>query len=199
LHEETSSETVRRFLSDYRIGEKLRRLRLKKKLSLVDLGQRVDLSASLLSQLESGKLIPTLPTLTRLGEAFGVGLGYFFTENAARTFSITRAQELMRFPELGGKDLPTYYFEVLAFRATEKMMFPYLAEFPKRSLNERNHGHTHDGFELLYVIEGSLLVLHDGEEHVLQAGDTAHFDASAVHSYHGLSDLPAKALVVTYP
>jgi transcriptional regulator with XRE-family HTH domain len=186
-------------LSAYRIGEKLRRLRLKKKLSLVDLGQRVDLSASLLSQLESGKLIPTLPTLARLGELFGVGLDYFFTVDAARTFAITRAEELMRFPEPCGRRLPAYYFEVLAFRATEKVIFPYLAEFPKRSLIERSDEHVHNGFELLYVIEGSLLILHDGEEHVLQAGDTACFDASAVHSYYGLSDVPAKALVITCP
>jgi len=194
LHKETSHETIRRVLSDYRIGEKLRRLRLKKKLSLVSLGQRTNLSASLLSQLESGKLMPTLPTLARIGEVFGVGLGYFFTDHSARTFSITRAAELIRFPE-PGKQLPAYYFEMLAFGATEKTIFPYLAEFPKGSRTEVNE-HAHDGFELLYVIEGSLLVIHDGEEHLLDAGDTAYFDASAIHSYCGLSDTPAKALVV---
>ena len=199
MQHETSNETIRRFLSDYRIGEKLRRLRLKKKLSLVDLGQRVGLSASLLSQLEGGKLIPTLPTLARLGEIFGVGLDYFFIGNAARTFTITRAGELMQFPEPGGKPPPAYQFEVLAFGAKEKIFFPYLAEFPKRSPTEKCEEHVHDGFELLYVIEGSLMVLHDGEEHVLYTGDTAYFDASAAHSYHGLSDLPAKALVVIYP
>ena len=199
MQQETSNDTIRRVLSEYQIGEKLRRLRLKKKLSLIDLGQRVDLSASLLSQLESGKLIPTLPTLARIGEVFGVGLSYFFSHHVVRTFSITRANESIKFPEPDRKDLPAYYFEVLGFGAREKTICPYLAEFPKRSPTEKNDEHAHNGFELLYVIEGSLLILHEGEEHVLHAGDTAYFDASVAHSYYGLSDLPAKALVVTYP
>jgi transcriptional regulator with XRE-family HTH domain len=198
LHEETSNETIRRVLSAYRIGEKLRRLRLKKKLSLVDLGQRIDLSPSLLSQLESGKLLPTLPTLARIGKVFGVDLAYFFTEHSTRPFSITRAKDLMRFPEPGKKQEPAYYFEVLGFEVTEKTISPYLAEFPKQQRTEGNE-HAHSGFELLHVIEGSLLIVHDEEEYILHAGDTVYFDASAAHSYYGLSDPPAKALVVTHP
>jgi transcriptional regulator with XRE-family HTH domain len=198
LHEETSNETIRRVLSTYRIGEKLRRLRLRKKLSLVDLGQRTDLSPSLLSQLEGDKLLPTLPTLARIAEVFGVDLDYFFAERSARVFSITRAQDLMRFPEPGKKQEPAYYFGVLSYGTTEKAISPYLAEFPKQQRAEESE-HVHNGFELLYVIEGSLLIVHDGEEYVLQAGDTAYFDASAPHSYQGLSDPPARALVVTCP
>ena len=198
MHQETSNETVRRVLSAYQIGEKLRRLRLRKKLSLVDLGQRVDLSPSLLSQLENGKLLPTLPTLARLGEVFGVELAHFFTDHSARTFSITRAGELMRFPEPGERNSPTYYFEVLAFGTAEKTISPYLAEFPKECRSEGNE-HAHEGIEWLYVIEGSLLIIHNQEEYVLHAGDAAYFDASAIHSYHGLSEVSAKALVVTCP
>jgi transcriptional regulator with XRE-family HTH domain len=198
LHQETSDETIRRILSDYRIGEKLRRLRLRKKLSLVNLGQQVELSASLLSQLESGKLIPTLPTLARIGEVLGVALDYFFTDHPARTFSVTRAQEPMWFPDPEKKELPSYFFQTLSFGATEKIISPYLAKFPKQSRAEVSE-HIHDGFELLYVIEGSLLVLHDGEEYELHTGDAAYFDASTLHSYCGLSDLPAKALVISLP
>ena len=198
MRQETSSETVRRVLSAYRIGEKLRRLRLRKKLSLTDLGQRIDLSPSLLSQIESGKLLPTLPTLTRLSEVFGVELGYFFTDQSTRIFSITRSGDLMRFPEPSGKNGPAYYFEVLAFGVPEKEINPYLAEFPKRCRNDSDE-HAHDGFEWLYVLEGSLLIIHDKEEYTLDAGDAAYFDASATHSYYGLSDSPAKALVITCP
>ena len=63
---ESSERTLRRSLAAYEIGKKLRQLRLKKKIALVDLGKHTGLSASMLSQLENGKLVPTLPTLTRL-------------------------------------------------------------------------------------------------------------------------------------
>src|SRR6476659_6334141 len=66
LNAENSEETIRRVLSAYEIGRKLKQLRLRKKIALVDLGLHTGLSASMLSQLENGKLVPTLATLTRI-------------------------------------------------------------------------------------------------------------------------------------
>ena len=92
--EKTAAETavgsgaVERTIGLFRLGEKLRRLRLRKKISLVDLGKHTGLSPSMLSQLENGKLIPTLPTLTRIAMVFDVGLDFFFSEQEkGRLFS----------------------------------------------------------------------------------------------------------------
>ena len=59
---ETAEATIRRTLGSYDIGRKIKHLRLRKKIALTDLGKHTGLSASMLSQLENGKLIPTLPT-----------------------------------------------------------------------------------------------------------------------------------------
>ena len=45
----------------YGIGEKLRALRLKRKLGLVELGRHTGLSPAMLSKLERGKMFPALP------------------------------------------------------------------------------------------------------------------------------------------
>jgi hypothetical protein len=67
---------------------------------LVNLGERTGLSAALLSNLERGKLFPTLFTLLRIAIALGVGLEYFFTdERKRRTAGIVRREERLRFPE----------------------------------------------------------------------------------------------------
>src|SRR5271165_321463 len=63
---ESSDATIRRVLSLYDLGKKLRQLRMRKKISLTNLGTHTGLSPSMLSQLENGKLIPTLPTLARI-------------------------------------------------------------------------------------------------------------------------------------
>src|ERR1700761_2218565 len=118
---ESSEETIRRVLSSYDIGPKLRRLRLRKKIALVDLGKHTGLSASMLSQLENGKLVPTLPTLARIAMVFDVGLEHFFGERRQkRTFAIVRAEDRLRFPDLADSPIPGYFFEVLAFGAPEK-------------------------------------------------------------------------------
>src|ERR1700709_1954764 len=59
------------------IGQKIRRLRLKRSMGLLELGQLVGLSASFLSQLETGRVIPTMRNLARIAMAFKKDLSYF--------------------------------------------------------------------------------------------------------------------------
>ncbi len=194
---ESSDDSVRRFLHNYDIGPKLRQLRLRKKIALVDLGKHTGLSASMLSQLENGKLVPTLPTLARIATVFDVGLEHFFSDKRARrTFSIVRAAERLRFPDLPDSPVPGFYFEVLAFGATDKSIGSYLAEFPLRD-STTIRAHQHEGAEFIHVLQGVLAVNYQSEDHVLCAGDSVYFDASEAHSYSGRSEEPARAIVVT--
>jgi len=194
---ESSASGVDRILSNYDIGHKLRQLRLRKKIALVDLGKHTGLSASMLSQLENGKLIPTLPTLARIAMVFDVGLEHFFNDRKTRrVFSIVRSTERLRFPDQADSAIPGYYFEVLSFGATDKSMSAYLAEFPKREGRPPRH-HSHDGAEFLHVLSGTLTVNYQSEDYNLDAGDSVYFDASEPHSYTCRTDEGARALVVT--
>lgn len=194
---ENPEDIVRRLLSNYEIGQKLRQLRLRKKIALVDLGKHTGLSASMLSQLENGKLVPTLPTLARIAMVFDVGLEHFFTDRKAkRVFSIVRAEERIRFPEQADSAIPGYFFEVLAFGATDKSMSAYLADFPRRDGKISRH-HWHDGSEFVHVLAGSVAINYQSEDYILNAGDSVYFDASEPHSYTGRTDEDARALVVT--
>lgn len=196
---ESSEETLKRVLGSYDIGQKLRQLRLRKKIALVDLGKHTGLSASMLSQLENGKLIPTLPTLARIAMVFDVGLEFFFNDKRPkRVFSIVRAEDRMRFPEQPDSPVPGYYFEVLAFGAMERTLSAYSAEFPNVAPSGTRQ-HFHEGAEFLHVVSGSLAIKYQSDEHILQTGDSVYFDASELHSYHGISDPPAKAIVITTP
>jgi transcriptional regulator with XRE-family HTH domain len=194
---ENHDETIRHMLSNYDLGAKLRQLRLRKKIALVDLGKHTGLSASMLSQLENGKLVPTLPTLARIAMVFDVGLEHFFADQRSRrTFSIVRAGERLRFPDRPDSPTPGYFFEVLTFGATEKSMSAYLAEFPVHDAKEARP-HFHNGAEFIYVLSGQLAVSYQMEEHLLNPGDSVYFDASEPHSYTGKSEDGTKAIVVT--
>jgi transcriptional regulator with XRE-family HTH domain len=196
---ESHDDGIRRLLSNYDIGQKLRQLRLRKKIALVDLGKHTGLSASMLSQLENGKLVPTLPTLARIAMVFDVGLEHFFTDRRAKTtFSVVRSNERLRFPDLADSPIPGYFFEVLAFGATDKSISAYLAEFPKRDPRTSRH-HVHDGSEFIYIVSGRLSINYQAEEHMLNPGDSVYFDASEPHAYTGLSEESVKAIVVTAP
>ena len=196
---EDSSATIDRVLSSYDLGSKLRQLRLRKKMALVDLGRHTGLSASMLSQLENGKMVPTLPTLARIAMVFDVGLEHFFDDRRDRKlFSVVRAGERMRFPDRADSPSPGYFFECLAFSAQEKAMQAYLAEFPRRFAKEVSL-HFHEGAEFLFIVDGAVGVMFDGEEHELNAGDSVYFDGSVPHGYRGLGKNGGRALVVTAP
>lgn len=194
---ENLDSSVQTLLSSYDVGQKLRSLRLRKKIALVDLGRHTGLSASMLSQLETGKMVPTLPTLARIAMVFDVGLEHFFDDRRRqKTFSIVRVDERLKFPERPELQTPSYYFECLSYATQGKDMQAYLAEFPKRNAEEVTE-HFHQGSEFLYMLEGSIAIRFEKEDHVLRAGDSVYFDATEPHSYRGLGKTGGNAIVVT--
>jgi transcriptional regulator with XRE-family HTH domain len=193
------SATLTKGLNDYGIGGKLRALRLKKKMGLVELSHHTGLSAAMLSKVERGKLFPTLPTLLRIALVFSVGLEYFFSDDQKRhAVGIVRRGERKRFPERpDGRDI-SFYFESLDFAAVERKLNAYYAEFqPLQPGKARLHHHA--GVEFLSVLRGKL-ELHIGtDDHVLESGDSIYFDSSLPHSYRRVSQKPCGAIVIAVP
>lgn len=191
------STTVSEGLSRYSIGEKLRTLRLRKSMGLVELGKHTGLSAALLSKLERGKLFPTLPTLLRIALVFGVGLEYFFTdERKRRVVALVRRAERIRFPERpGASDIP-YFFECLDFPATERKLSAFYAEFQDIP-PEKLKPHQHSGVEFLFLIKGSLTLKIGSEEFLLEAEDSIYFDSAVQHSYRRRGSKTCSGVIVT--
>jgi transcriptional regulator with XRE-family HTH domain len=193
------NKTITDGLKPYALGEKLRGLRLKKSMGLVELGRHTGLSPAMLSKLERGKLFPTLPTLLRIAMVFSVGLDYFFTDERKRhVVAIARKKERVRFPERPGNSDVTYHFESLDFNATERKLSAFFAEFePVRLENMRMHQHS--GVEFLYLIRGKIDLIIGSDVHTLDAGDAIYFDSSVRHGYRRASMQPSTAVVVTAP
>jgi transcriptional regulator with XRE-family HTH domain len=192
------SETLQKGLDQYAIGAKLRAMRLKKKMGLVELGQHTGLSPALLSKIERGRMVPTLPTLMRIALVFSVGLEHFFTEPSRRpTKAIVRRAERKRFPERLGDTEPAYYFESLDFPALERAMNAYYVDFEQPGRASRIH--QHPGEEFIYVIDGRLLVTMGDEGHVLEAVDAMYFESAVPHAYKGEGRKKTRAIVVTSP
>jgi quercetin dioxygenase-like cupin family protein/DNA-binding XRE family transcriptional regulator len=191
------SETLQKGLAQYAIGEKLRALRLRKKMGLVELGRHTGLSPALLSKIERGRMVPTLPTLMRIALVFSVGLEHFFTEPSRRpTVAIVRRGERKRFPERLGDASPAFEFESLDYPALERSMNGYYVEFaPSRE----SRTHQHPGEEFIYVIAGRLRVTLGDVAHALAAGDSMYFESSVPHGYQGTGRVRARAIVVTSP
>lgn len=191
------SATLENGLREYAIGEKLRAMRLRKKIGLVQLGGHTGLSPALLSKIERGLMFPTLPTLLRIALVFGVGLDFFFSDQRKRqALGLVRRKERLRFPSQD-KGLP-FTFECLDFTAVERKLSAYYAEFSAPP-GGKVTTHQHNGAEFIYVLEGTLGLVVAGQESTLRAGDSIYFDSSATHSYRRIGKPACTALVVTVP
>lgn len=62
------------------IGEKLRAVRQERQMSLRELASRSEVSASMISQIETGKVFPSVRSLYTIADALGVSVDYFFPE-----------------------------------------------------------------------------------------------------------------------
>jgi transcriptional regulator with XRE-family HTH domain len=191
------NETITQGLRPYLIGEKIRTMRLKKSMGLVELGQHTGLSAALLSKIERGKLIPTLPTLLRIAMVFSVGLEYFFDNSRRRHLEVVRKSERQRFPEQPGAESSAYWFECLDYKASERKLNSFHAEFALVPADKLKP-HQHAGIEFLYVMEGILIIKIGGEDFELGSGDAIYFDGSLPHCYQRVNPQgECRALVVT--
>ena len=191
------SATLQQGLSDYKVGEKIRTLRLKKKMGLVELGKHSGLSPALLSKIERGRLFPTLPTLLRIALVFSVGLDYFFSGAREKPLvAVMRKQDRIALPERAGLREVAYRFQSLDFAATERRFNSYFAEFLPMAAEKLRH-HSHAGVEFIYVLQGTLAIQVWHEEHELQSGDTIYFDATVPHAYRRSKGTACSAIVVT--
>lgn len=188
--------TAERFIAEKRIGERIKRLRLKKSMGLVELGRHTGLSASFLSQLETGRVVPTLRNLARIAMVFSKDLSYFFECDPQTLFRVHRRKERVRMPQTG-VDLPTYYFESLGYMVPDRSMDPYFAEFVPLTKEMEPKAHVHPGCEFLYILDGELDLQHGDQACVLSVGDAAYFDSSTSHSYKCAGKKPVSAIIVT--
>ena len=190
-----ASETITAGLKKYGIGNKLRRLRLRKSMGLMELSKHTGLSPALHSKLERDLMHPTLPTLLRIAMVFSVGLEYFFNSDSAPVLEIVRKKDRLRFPDSPDGKEAAYYFESLDFPVPDRALNSYLAEFEPMDA-ELSKLHQHPGIEFLYVLSGRLELRTAEDTHELADGDAIYFDCTVPHGYRKLGSKLTRALVV---
>ena len=185
------------------VGVELRRIRESKKLSLRSVATAVGVSASLLSQVETGKTQPSVSTLYALVNHLGVSLDGLMGQHRP---SLTVAQT----PERGtvasdavvqrSNEMPTIEMEngVVWERLADggsDVADPLIVTYsPGASSSVEGKLMRHTALEYGVLIEGELILKIDFEEYTLLPGDSFCFDANRPHMYQNISTRPAKGI-----
>jgi len=104
----------------------------------------------------------------------------------------------VRFPERPGTQEVPYFFESLDYKANDRKLSGYVAEFQEIPA-EKAKPHLHPGVELVYVMKGALTIKIGSEEFQLEAEDAIYFDSAVLHSYRRRGAKPCTGLIVTVP
>ncbi len=188
---------VEQSIDDKLIGERIRRLRLKRSMGLVELGQRTGLSASFLSQLETGRVIPTIRNLAKVALVFEKDLAYFFRQERPVAFRSSRRSDRVRLSR-NGKDGSRFVSENLSALIPDRHMVPCLAEFFPGDQPCDFTPKIFQGMEFVYVLNGSLCLATPNERQQLDGGDVAWIDGRTSRQYTCSGEQSAKAMIVTF-
>jgi transcriptional regulator with XRE-family HTH domain len=178
-----------------RIGSRLKELRKQAGLTLKQLGENTSLSHPLLSRIENGLAMPSIPTLEAIADILKVGIGYFFQQEDEKEYIITRNGN-RRIIEVkrGSKNKVNYIVEHLADGIPSRWMEPVIVTSVGKDQDVVPI--THDGQEFIYVIEGKVEVTLGKKKVVLKKGDAVYLNGSVPHKAISLSKIPAKTLSV---
>ena len=209
-----------------KIGQRLKAMRVQQRLTLRDLAKRVDLSASMLSQIETGKSFPSVRSMHTIAMALGVSIESFFPEQAStspdtsmiegmsasdmRHVSFNRVaadEEIETFwPAPSHLDVvhrhtrPTITLDgdVVWSRLTADAEID--AEFLEIAYPPGSSSGTnmahHDGREFTLILEGELVVQLGFDQVTLYKGDSLVFDSHKPHRISNNSSTIARAVWV---
>ena len=128
---------------DLKVGEKIKLLREKKKLSLPDLAQKSGFSSAILSQIENHMISPPLGTIIKLAKALEVEPGYFFKEKPKSPYVIVRKDERVSVSRVASKEGVSYgySYESLGADKKDRKMEPFIVTLDPESVKKARPVH----------------------------------------------------------
>lgn len=156
------------------LGEKIRRKRMEKKITLRELADRVGLTQGFLSQVERGMTDPSITSLRRLAGALDVPIFYFLMDEEKSSPVVRRdSRQVLKFP---ASDLT---FELLCpdLNRSIEMMMARL----KPGAVTCEEPLAHPGEENIVVLQGNMKIQVGEEVYYLEEGDSIYYFSSIPH------------------
>jgi len=182
-------------MDEKQIGERIKKLRLSKKMTLESLAKPTGFTTGYISRIENSENAPPISTLSKIAQALEVDISFLLYEDKtdnARNMIITKKDAPK---ELSDRRASYgYRYEALASKKIGKNMEPYIL-YPDFEYSTFFH---HEGEEFFYVLEGKIEFVYGDERYILEAGDSIYFDAHIPHSGISLGDKKAKVLIIIY-
>lgn len=177
------------------IGASIRKYRKIKKLRLTGLAESSGVSIAMLSKIENGRMIPTIPTLFSIIEAMNITPSDFFSElggkDAFPGYIFTPKAEYSRYvKEENAKGFK--YFSILEHSLEGTSLQVSILQL---SPDSKRAAVSTVAFEYIYLISGNINYHLGDKIFEMQEGDSLFFDGNIPHVPVNNTDTTATMLV----
>jgi len=171
-------------------GQRFRRLRINRGLSLAQVARNTKVSVGFLSALERGQMQSSVATLQRIARFYKTNILSMFETNGDAQPLVRPAQRKVL------ETSPKVRMELLAWGNTA--MEPHL--FRVKPGGSSGESYTHEGEEFLHVMRGEFEIwLHNQGHYRLKPGDSLYFESSTPHRWKNPGRSEAWILWVNTP
>jgi transcriptional regulator with XRE-family HTH domain len=172
--------------SEPQLGPAIRKRRKQLKLTLQALCDKSGISVGYLSQVERDNATPSLGTLAQIADALEVRLEYFIS-TPQPSDGMTRAGHRPLF----GLAHSSLTYESLAANFPGSELSSYILHVPAGYVSETV---SHEGEEIIYVLEGEIEQTLDGQIFRMTTGDCLHYSGHSPHAWSNPTDRVARIL-----
>jgi DNA-binding transcriptional MerR regulator/quercetin dioxygenase-like cupin family protein len=171
-------------------GQRFRRLRVQRGLSLAQVAHATKVSVGFLSALERGQMRSSVATLRRIARFYKTNILSMFETNGHASALVRPSQRKVL------ETSPHVRMELLAWGNTS--MEPHL--FRVKLGGGSGESYAHEGEEFLHVLRGEFEIwLHNQGHYRLKSGDSLYFESSTPHRWKNPGRSEASVLWVNTP
>jgi transcriptional regulator with XRE-family HTH domain len=178
------------------VGQRIRKIREEKGLSLEELSRLTGFDVEFLSSLEKNEAQPQLGTVIKLSKALDSAFGRLVSGVGDKLYSITRKSERRTVSrstsKTGKKQLYTY--KSLAPEVKGRHMEALIVQLEADPEKEVS---VHEGEEFIFVLDGIVVLEIGDEKFELEPGDSVYYLSTTPHHIAAKND-KATILAVLY-
>ncbi|MBN1496703.1 MAG: helix-turn-helix transcriptional regulator [Spirochaetes bacterium] len=178
------------------IGSYLKKIRIHKEYTITEVAHRIDISASLLSQIENGKITPSLQTLEELLRFYAVNFSDFFRQVEQKKYIFIKKNDAESLTSTAHGVRLT----LLASKLQNNSLESFVVDLdPGARLELARLDEDVNGERLIYGIYGIVETVLDEEVFTVNEGDSINFKSYVTCSIGNKSPYEAKLLVSGMP
>lgn len=177
------------------IGQKIKQLRRAKEMTLKELAEKSDLSISFLSMVERGVTSAALLSLKRIADALEEDISVFFVgQERFQTGGFCRSYD-NNVRSISARCV----YKSLARTGENCILDPMEVLLMPGQTRDEVIQITHSGEEFTYVLEGVLSYFLNGQEYVMNPGDSYHGFGNEPHNFVNLTNRVVRVLYIVTP